>query len=145
MPALVRAPRRARDRPKLRRGMASPVLPEQRTDARHSAPLETGTRVRCLRALHDFDEGPSLETSIDARVDHLDALAAPQKTTACARIALPVFQIAAVRPQAHAPSCADDLVWLDCAVAILSVRGNGKIRIGVTLGVQASNCYPTVT
>src|SRR5262245_28991608 len=73
-------------------------LPKQRTDARHSAPLETGTRVRCLRALNDFDEGPGLETSIDARVDHLDALATPQKTTACARIALPVFQIAAVRP-----------------------------------------------
>src|SRR5262245_65558427 len=91
MPALVRAPRRARDRPKLRRGMASPVLPQQRTDARHSAPLETGNRVRCLRALHDFDEGPGLETSIDERVDHLGALAAPQKTADCNCIALPIF------------------------------------------------------
>jgi hypothetical protein len=37
-------------------------------------------------------------TPIDAGVDHLAALAAPQKTAACARIALPIFQVAAVRP-----------------------------------------------
>jgi sulfide:quinone oxidoreductase len=42
--------------------------------------------------------GPGLETAIDAGVDHLAALAAPQKAAACARIALPIFQVAAVRP-----------------------------------------------
>src|SRR6476646_5900962 len=41
-PELARAPRRERDRPKLRSGMASPLLPEQRTDARHSAPRHEG-------------------------------------------------------------------------------------------------------
>src|ERR1700716_2828508 len=65
---------------------------------RHGAPLETGIRLRCQGALHDFDEGPGLKAPIEPRVDHLGALAAPQKTEACARIALPIFQIAAVFP-----------------------------------------------
>ena len=36
-------------------------------------------------------------------------------------------------------------MWLDCAVAILSVWEDGKIRFGVTLGIQAANGYLTMT
>jgi 8-oxo-dGTP pyrophosphatase MutT (NUDIX family) len=63
-----------------------------------SFPYEKRLRLRCQGTLHDFDEGPGLEVPIEPRVDHLGALAAPQKTEACARIALPIFQIAAVGP-----------------------------------------------
>jgi hypothetical protein len=120
-------------------------LPDQRRCARHGAPLKTAIRIGRHRALRDFNEGPGLDTPIDQRVDHFGALAAPQKTAGRACIALPIFQVARVRTQRHAPARVDDLAWLDCAIALDSVRGNIKIQIGVTPGIQASDGDPAVT
>ena len=36
-------------------------------------------------------------------------------------------------------------MWFDCVIGILSVREKSEIRIGVTIRLQASNRYPTVT
>ena len=36
-------------------------------------------------------------------------------------------------------------MWFDCLIEIRSVRGKSKIHVGVTLRLQASNGYPTVT
>ena len=36
-------------------------------------------------------------------------------------------------------------MWFECVIKLRRAQGNSKIHIGVTLGLQVSNGYPTVT
>src|SRR5262245_8780004 len=118
----------------LSRGKRNPppgraTLPRQQRNP-GATPLATAIGARRARALPDLDELPGLPPPVDLRVEHLDALAAPQQAEARARIALPVFQVAGVGPQGHGPARLHDLARLERAVALDGARVHLEIRVG---------------